>query len=40
MGFLSLAEFAAYLAPFGIFAVRGEDGVWSSPVFDAGKDDA
>ncbi len=31
VGFISLAEFADYLAPFGIFIVRGENGVWSSP---------
>ncbi len=28
VGFLSLAEFAAHLAPFGIFIVRGENGTW------------
>jgi hypothetical protein len=27
-GFLSLAEFADHLAPFGIFVVRGEGGRW------------
>jgi hypothetical protein len=31
VGFLSLAEFADYLAPFGIFLVRGEGGGWSAP---------
>jgi hypothetical protein len=31
VGFISLAEFADYLAPFGIFIVRGENGKWSSP---------
>jgi saccharopine dehydrogenase-like NADP-dependent oxidoreductase len=31
VGFIRLAEFAAYLAPFGIFIVRGENGVWSAP---------
>ena len=30
VGFLSLSEFADYLAPFSIFVVRGENGVWSS----------
>lgn len=29
VGFVSLAEFAEYLAPFGIFVVRGENGVWA-----------
>lgn len=29
IGLVSLREFAEYLAPFGIFVVRGEDGVWS-----------
>lgn len=28
VGFISLAEFAEYLAPFGIFGVRGENGNW------------
>src|SRR5262249_731321 len=31
VGFISLAEFADYLAPFSIFIVRGENRVWSSP---------
>jgi len=31
VGFISLAEYAQYLAPFGIFIVRGENGVWASP---------
>ncbi len=31
VGFLGLAEFAEYLAPFGIFVVRGHNGIWSSP---------
>jgi NAD(P)-dependent dehydrogenase (short-subunit alcohol dehydrogenase family) len=31
VGFLRVAEFADYLAPFGIFVVRGENGIWSSP---------
>jgi hypothetical protein len=31
VGFLSLAEFAEFLAPFGVFIVRGENGKWSSP---------
>jgi saccharopine dehydrogenase-like NADP-dependent oxidoreductase len=31
IGFIRLAEFVDYLAPFGIFIVRGENGVWSSP---------
>jgi NAD(P)-dependent dehydrogenase (short-subunit alcohol dehydrogenase family) len=30
VGFISLAEFADHLAPFGIFIVRGENGAWSS----------
>ncbi|MCI0376274.1 MAG: saccharopine dehydrogenase NADP-binding domain-containing protein [Gemmataceae bacterium] len=30
VGFISLAQFAEYLAPFGIFVVRGENGSWSS----------
>jgi NAD(P)-dependent dehydrogenase (short-subunit alcohol dehydrogenase family) len=30
VGFIGLAEFAEYLAPFGIFVVRGENGVWAS----------
>ena len=28
VGFLSLKEFVDYLEPFGIFVVRGENGVW------------
>jgi hypothetical protein len=31
VGFIRLAEFADYLAQFGIFIVRGENGVWSAP---------
>jgi|SRR6266851_3561495 len=31
VGFIRLAEFADYLAPFSIFIVRGENGVWTSP---------
>jgi hypothetical protein len=31
VGLLSLAEFAAYLEPFGIFVVRGNGGRWSGP---------
>jgi NAD(P)-dependent dehydrogenase (short-subunit alcohol dehydrogenase family) len=31
VGYLSLAEFADYLAQFGIFVVRGENGVWTYP---------
>jgi hypothetical protein len=30
VGFIQLAEFIDYLAPFGIFAVQGENGVWAS----------
>ena len=30
VGFITLAEFAEYLAPFSIFTVRGENGVWLS----------
>jgi hypothetical protein len=30
VGFITLAEFADYLAPFGIGVVRGENGVWRS----------
>jgi NAD(P)-dependent dehydrogenase (short-subunit alcohol dehydrogenase family) len=30
VGFIHLHEFVDYLAPFGIFVVRGENGVWSS----------
>jgi hypothetical protein len=30
VGFISLAEFVDYLAQFGIFVVRGENGEWSS----------
>src|SRR5262249_46514212 len=30
MGFISLGEFAAHLAPFGIFVVRGENRAWST----------
>lgn len=30
LGFLGLAEFTEYLAPFGIFVVRGENGAWAS----------
>jgi hypothetical protein len=29
IGLINLAEFADYLAPFGIFIVLGEDGQWS-----------
>ncbi len=29
VGFICLAEFADYLAPFGIFLVRGDNGVWA-----------
>lgn len=31
VGFLRLAEFVDYLAPFGVFVVSGEDGAWSGP---------
>lgn len=31
VGFLSLAEFADYLATFGITVVRGENGRWATP---------
>ena len=31
VGLISLAEFADYLAAFGIFVVRGENGVWAAP---------
>jgi hypothetical protein len=31
MGYLSLAEFADFLAPHDIFLARGEDGVWAAP---------
>jgi hypothetical protein len=31
LGFLELAEFAEFLAPFDIFVARGEQGVWNSP---------
>jgi saccharopine dehydrogenase-like NADP-dependent oxidoreductase len=31
MGFIRLAEFAEFLAPFHIEIVRGENGVWKSP---------
>jgi saccharopine dehydrogenase-like NADP-dependent oxidoreductase len=31
VGFISLAEFADYLARFGIFVVRGQNGKWLSP---------
>lgn len=30
VGFLKLAEFAEFLAPYNIFLVRGEGGVWAS----------
>jgi NAD(P)-dependent dehydrogenase (short-subunit alcohol dehydrogenase family) len=29
MGFLGLADYAEFLAPFNIFTVRGKDGVWA-----------
>jgi hypothetical protein len=31
IGFIRLADFVDFLAPFGIFVVRGENGVWSQP---------
>jgi hypothetical protein len=31
LGFIRLAEFADHLDPFGIFIVRGKNGVWSPP---------
>jgi ketosteroid isomerase-like protein len=32
LGYVGLAEYVAFLAPFGIFVVRGEDGVWMPAV--------
>jgi NAD(P)-dependent dehydrogenase (short-subunit alcohol dehydrogenase family) len=31
VGFLALAEFAAFLAPYDIAVVRGEGGIWAGP---------